>query len=1032
MVRSRWYKALVWLVVFQLVFYQSLYPLAVAADDAVTAPSVSASETTVQEDAVDEEPVKEETSDTKEEPRDEQEDEVAPKKDDEHPVEEKKIAQEVVDDSDTKAKVASADADVKDAGDLNVITENVSDISDDAAAAVNMGTNEAIQNPSVGETTEVSFEGAPVDALQTEVLTEGSANAVVGSLPVEGDVASDGQAATEQGVAEDCVSAEGCLTNVAAIENVTQSSLDTGGNVANGNGVVETAQGGQTTGPVGDEAIGSETVPETDASAIASENDQASVADDNMVVADSLPSEDIVIAGGDGSVIEEVPSTEVALLDDAPAQVSTDLSGALADTPMLADTLTEISTGNADASVDVVNDVNSVALGDNVQQFIINLYGNTDENINLLRIFLALLQNAGAVQTTSSSVSTDTTIVNDASVETTAVSSADTGNNQANGNGSDASISTGDATAQANVVNIVNRVLVGDNWLFVIINIFGDWTGDLIVPGEGLIQVADNGSQLPSDVVVENSADVENTATATADTGHNSASDNGGLAGVAIGDAIAVTDTVTVANTTLTDADNQFILTVNPMGIWTGDVLNWLHEVTGLTFEYTFGTEGGSSGEDPQECVSGCGTAATLFIKNIAKVVNTATAIASTGNNQADGNAGDASIETGDAFARTNIFNLVNTTLVGNNWLFVLVNIFGTWRGNVEFAYPDVQVGLDDGRSDVSAGDRLTYVVSYANDGQADAKNVSVNLSLPSDVAYAGGAAHVSGNELFWTIPEVPVGGTGTFSVEATVNGNLTEDRLLAGSASIATETTEVERGNNTASDTTMAHRPVPVNVAIDAALVVTEDVPEFDSTLKISHKNDADRAVKPGDIVTYSILVENTGEMPVGGIEVRDLLKNVNGQKIALYTWNVGGLYPDEKVLIEYSMQVHPQAVAGTYESSASAVGYDPFDDKVKTKKVSSLMNIFVPVAVAASPQQVEGVSDQDDELQVIPMPQQTVDTRKTFPLWMLLLSFAAYALLINWAFFPKRRRMYGTVAVDSDMHLEGSDPVSVKKAWR
>ena len=68
---------------------------------------------------------------------------------------------------------------------------------------------------------------------------------------------------------------------------------------------------------------------------------------------------------------------------------------------------------------------------------------------------------------------TDITNTNDADLQTTAEIAADTGGNEANGNNGDVSIDTGNATATADVFNLVNTNVIDSNGLSVLLSNFG-------------------------------------------------------------------------------------------------------------------------------------------------------------------------------------------------------------------------------------------------------------------------------------------------------------------------------------------------------------------------------------------------------------------------------------------------------------------------------------------------------------------------------------------------------------------------------
>lgn len=74
---------------------------------------------------------------------------------------------------------------------------------------------------------------------------------------------------------------------------------------------------------------------------------------------------------------------------------------------------------------------------------------------------------------------------NDAKIVNNVNLTANTGNNSASKNtGGNSSITTGDATVVANIVNFVNNNIVGNGKLLVtVVNVFGSWVGDFVGPG---------------------------------------------------------------------------------------------------------------------------------------------------------------------------------------------------------------------------------------------------------------------------------------------------------------------------------------------------------------------------------------------------------------------------------------------------------------------------------------------------------------------------------------------------------------------
>jgi uncharacterized repeat protein (TIGR01451 family) len=181
-----------------------------------------------------------------------------------------------------------------------------------------------------------------------------------------------------------------------------------------------------------------------------------------------------------------------------------------------------ILTGDANAFTNVYNDVNSVVGSQIAILFRIagawngNIYGLPD-SISMVKgddgSFLIFSPHGGG-GTNAAAVSGTTTASIDNRVRAAAVS----GENAVE-NGSDALISTGDSEAGVNIVNVANQTVIGKNWILAIVNIFGDFTGNISF-GMPDLWVGDridapafvrNGSELAYTLTVTNKGDADAT-----------------------------------------------------------------------------------------------------------------------------------------------------------------------------------------------------------------------------------------------------------------------------------------------------------------------------------------------------------------------------------------------------------------------------------------------------------------------------------------------------------------------------------------
>ncbi|MCX8009003.1 MAG: hypothetical protein N3A54_04875 [Patescibacteria group bacterium] len=165
-----------------------------------------------------------------------------------------------------------------------------------------------------------------------------------------------------------------------------------------------------------------------------------------------------------------------------------------------------VITGNSNIDANVINVANSNIDGGNMWLVIINeagkwigkIFGGNGSNMAASDGLTLTTDAQGNVMatngnganstntTTIDTTSTTTTIQNNqANIQNTLNLSANTGGNQASYNtGGNSSVVTGDANIIANMVNFVNNNITGTGKLFVtVVNVFGSWIGDFILPG---------------------------------------------------------------------------------------------------------------------------------------------------------------------------------------------------------------------------------------------------------------------------------------------------------------------------------------------------------------------------------------------------------------------------------------------------------------------------------------------------------------------------------------------------------------------
>ncbi|MBI2673818.1 MAG: peptidoglycan-binding protein [Candidatus Zambryskibacteria bacterium] len=240
-----------------------------------------------------------------------------------------------------------------------------------------------------------------------------------------------------------------------------------------------------------------------------------------------------------------------------------------------------INTGNAYAGANVVNVANTNIINSNYLLFAFNNFGgwNGDlifPNSDFFSNFFTPFSTVGGANISNT---------NSANVENEVETSANTGDNETEGDGS--LIETGNAVAGSNVANIINTNLVNAPTFFVVFRIFGNWNGSVFNAPEGIswtetpsgIELFSNdganedgaGGGGGIDVKTNNTANIGNNVKVFALTGENKATSAGGTASINTGNAYAGANVLNVANTNVISS-NWIIALINIFGDWSGNV----------------------------------------------------------------------------------------------------------------------------------------------------------------------------------------------------------------------------------------------------------------------------------------------------------------------------------------------------------------------------------------------------------------------------------------------------------------------------
>ncbi len=641
-----------------------------------------------------------------------------------------------------------------------------------------------------------------------------------------------------------------------------------------------------------------------------------------------------------------------------------------------------IGTGDAVAVGNLSNVANTNIIASNFWFYLTNLFYNLIGDINLTDFSTNQTDDCGLIDCINPlDVSNDNvgSIVNN--MELYAV----TGANTADENEGDGSIDTGNALAIANISNVLNTNIIGSDWLFTLINSFGNWQGDLILPGaEAIAEIIGGHDGAGNQVFVENNdeAVVENNVNATGETGDNLASDNEGGSSIETGDAFAQVNVATQANTSIFGS-NWLMVAVKVFGNWSGSIhslpegVSWLKTPDGLII----------FNENWSEALSNMAQAngeeiVRVANNNFGEIINNLDILASTGANSASNNAGQGIITTGNAGVRANIANFVNTNIIGRNWLFGLINIFGDWQGNLSFGQPDLWLGLSAETSSIFRGSIVNYTLSYINNGDAEATDVTLVVDY-DDSPLCGNCLMLedpgSGDDsvpgqISWQLDPVPVGGSGsvTYSLRVSPSVSVGEWQLVNVGTIDCLQSDANDQDNTDVLSflLNVANRPSPT-AGPSPGDGERDSIPE----LEITKTNDVEDFIYNDDLINYKVVLTNQGDESAYDVVVTDEFSYGDSPEVLkTNTWELGEVFPDEEIIIEYSLMINGGALAGEYVNTAQAIGVDIYDDEISSNVATSTVELVIgEEAAEEGPEEYEGFVEEgfltDEELGLIPL---------------------------------------------------------------
>lgn len=612
----------------------------------------------------------------------------------------------------------------------------------------------------------------------------------------------------------------------------------------------------------------------------------------------------------------------------------------------------------------IVNYINTNFFGKG-KEFFVNIFNTVARNIDLSGFGLANESASEACQTGNCQLNVNNSSTS--TIENKIVIDANTGENLVSSSSGQALIQTGDINIVNDILNIANINVTGEDWFFAVVNIFGELKGDVILPAADLAATstenaaaqtsapdatstmalaASQASPLDKQLIVanENAAEVLNEIAINAETGGNAIASSA-ESYIYSGNASINLNTFNLINYNISGNTWKFAR-VNVFGNWQGFIqglppeYSYLEDESGITIYNSFLDNYYIDSAYAQMLINN---------ENIASTTNQIEINAITGNNSILHSGDAASILSGDIDITNNLLNFINSNFSGQNWEFSMVNVFGDWQGNLAFGQPELWIVESfDSDGQVQPGEYITYTFLFGNNGDAPANNVVVRDSINKSLVGVAdsGAGDDTGNQVVWGLGDLPPNSQGSISYVVKVEEDLPYgESRIANEVVIAADENERNYENNVSSGLILANR-VPSSgggTAGDYNIQALSTGVGGHPSLSIIKTNNANKELRPGDVVDYKIRIKNTGSINAQEVLVLDVLSNQDTQEeINREFWDLETVYAGEEVLIEYSLQIKDSIKSGTYNNEAIVEGYNKTAGKFISAIASSKIKVF------------------------------------------------------------------------------------------
>ena len=356
---------------------------------------------------------------------------------------------------------------------------------------------------------------------------------------------------------------------------------------------------------------------------------------------------------------------------------------------------------------------------------------------------------------------------------------------------------------------------------------------------------------------------------------------------------------------------------------------------------------------------------------NTAAVENNVDVTAETGKNNATTQNGVAEVNTGNAYASASAVNLINTNIVGQNWIFGVFNIFGDVDGDIVFGEgsPILAVTAAPSLAETAPGTDVTYTFTVGNTGTGTAGDVVLNASYDNTLI-----TFPSGDQSGITMTETPTGAswrvgslrhgeTRTFTVTGHIGTNFPHGQRATVPLTAAAVNTDITSPST--SDTVSA----PIVVVSPAVITNTnnnngggnnsggsnsgggnnsntQSVSDSGWTpnAQISVTKTAALSTSTSQ-VNYKVVVYNQKTAgPAYNSALTDTLYDPKGAVVYTRSWDLATVAPGDEIDLTYTVDFAASSTPGKYVNVARITGTQNYG--------SASTNAMTPVEGRASVQ--------------------------------------------------------------------------------